>query len=261
VHKTIPFQSHSQSQFHSHSQTDLTHISEEEFQAAFTPEPISFLQRIFQVLFFITIGWIRLILLLIFNVLFLLLHQPFLPFTPENQIAQLITLSMGRFYVRFMLFFFGLFYVRVQGHPDPNTRQFCFNHTSPFDGVLFFSQHLLAFVMMSGIRSVPVYGKLMEVAGSVFIDRSSQSGNSQVLSNLIQDKSRPPLGLAPEGKLSNGDVVYKFRTGGFLTSEQIQPVTIRYYRLLPGVGSTSTWLCPTPGSNRTFLQHQDSLLG
>jgi 1-acyl-sn-glycerol-3-phosphate acyltransferase len=152
---------------------------------------------------------------------------------------------VGQAYDRWMLFFLGLFWIRVKGKPDPNTRQFCFNHTSIFDGPVIFAKLISTVVVMSGVRSIPVYGRLVASASPLFIDRSSQSGVSHEITDVICDTTRNPVMLAPEAKLSNGDVVFKFRTGGFLSDKQFQPVTIRYYRIFPLAGCTASWLCPS----------------
>jgi 1-acyl-sn-glycerol-3-phosphate acyltransferase len=228
-----------------HSQSTQTHVTDAEFEAAFAPIPVTFSQRILQILFFVTLGWIRLVLLLVFNCVFLLIHQPFIPFSKQGSLCQWVAMRIGAVYGRFMLFFLGLLWVRVKGKPDPKTRQFCYNHTSPFDGPLFYTQEVSTLAMMASIRKVPAYGRILASSSPLFIDRSSQCGNAERMKEGLLDKKRPPLALAPEAKLSNGTVVYKFRTGGFLSEEQFQPVTIRYYRLLPFVGCTTSWLCPT----------------
>jgi 1-acyl-sn-glycerol-3-phosphate acyltransferase len=227
-----------------HSQDKPTHISDAQFKAAYTPKPISFVQRILQVIVFLVFGWVRLVLLLIFNFIFLILYQPLIPLCDRSRFAQQCALHLGTVYVRFMLFFLGLFWIRVKGSPAPDARQLCYNHTSPFDGALLFVKKIFTMVVAAGIKSVPVYGRLMTAGGALYIDRSHQSGNSRAITAVIEDQTRPPIALAPEAKLSNGDVVYKFRTGGFLTTDTFQPVTIRYYRLLPWVGCTPGWLCP-----------------
>jgi 1-acyl-sn-glycerol-3-phosphate acyltransferase len=94
---------------------------------------------------------------------------------------------------------------------------------------------------MAGVQHSPIFGRIMTAADAIFIERTRTEGASAVISAGIRDHQRPPIAIAPEGKLSNGDIVFRFRTGAFLTDEQIQPVTLRYYRLLPALGCTLSW--------------------
>jgi 1-acyl-sn-glycerol-3-phosphate acyltransferase len=83
-------------------------------------------------------------------------------------------------------------------------------------------------VVKDGVRRVPFFGRLFKHADVVWIDRRKSAGNSELISRAIRDHSKYPLALAPEGKISNGDFLFRFRTGGFLTDEQMQGCTIRY---------------------------------
>jgi 1-acyl-sn-glycerol-3-phosphate acyltransferase len=93
----------------------------------------------------------------------------------------------------------------------------------------------------------------MKAAETVFIDRSKKDGNSQIISRALENPKLPPLAVAPEGKISNGDYMFRFRTGTFLTDQVLQPITIRYSHFLPVAGITPNsllandldwfWLC------------------
>jgi 1-acyl-sn-glycerol-3-phosphate acyltransferase len=83
---------------------------------------------------------------------------------------------------------------------------------------------------------------MMGSVGSVFVDRSKTEGNSELLKRAIEDHTALPLAIAPEGKISNGDLVFRFRSGGFRAEEEIQPLALRYYRVFPQLGCTLCWL-------------------
>jgi 1-acyl-sn-glycerol-3-phosphate acyltransferase len=113
------------------------------------------------------------------------------------------------------------------------------------DGLLIYAKKAFTVVLMAGVRGVPLLGNCLAAGQSIFIDRGQKGGNSKLISEGIQNHGIAPLAIAPEGKLSNGTVVYKFLTGGFLTDEESQALAIRYYRPFPWVGSTISWLVPT----------------
>jgi 1-acyl-sn-glycerol-3-phosphate acyltransferase len=101
---------------------------------------------------------------------------------------------------------------------------------------------MFTIVLMTSIKSIPFYGALMKLSRAIFIDRSRSEGNAGKICEGIRNKTSPPIALAPEGKISNGSLTFKFRTGAFLTDEPFQPVALRYYRLFPWVGGTVQWL-------------------
>jgi 1-acyl-sn-glycerol-3-phosphate acyltransferase len=103
--------------------------------------------------------------------------------------------------------------------------------------VLFLGQRV-TIVTHIGITGVPIIGSALKAAETVFIDRSKKDGNSQTLSRAMENLHLPPLAVSPEGKISNGNYMFRFRTGTFLTDQPIQPITIRYSHFLPVAGIT-----------------------
>jgi 1-acyl-sn-glycerol-3-phosphate acyltransferase len=88
-------------------------------------------------------------------------------------------------------------------------------------------------VILAGILKFPILGRGLKAAEALFIDRSRLGNNPRLLSDAMEDRNSPPLAVAPEGKISKGDYVFRFRTGAFLTDKVIQPLTIRYKEFLP----------------------------
>jgi 1-acyl-sn-glycerol-3-phosphate acyltransferase len=177
----------------------------------------------------------------VFSIIFIILVLPLAYLGSIIPLARTIGILIGKAYMRGILWCYGIWWIRIKGRMDPKTRQITYNHTAVPDGILLFCIHTCTFTMMASVKGVPAFGKMMEALGSVFIDRTRQDGNSSLISDAIRDHSRQPLAVAPEAKLSNGTVVFRFRTGAFLTNEQIQPIAFRYYRLLPAFGGGLGW--------------------
>jgi hypothetical protein len=158
------------------------------------------------------------------------------------EIRSTLAKLLGSLYCGVLLFCFGVYWVRTKGKRSPTARQITFNHICPLDDGLVFISCPCAWALMAGIRHVPIFGHMMGSVGSVFVDRSKQEGSSELLKKAIEDHMALPLAIAPEGKISNGDVVYRFRTGGFRADEEIQPLALRYYRIFPQLGCMLCWL-------------------
>ena len=229
-----------------HHQTDLSEISDDDFRKAWDPPTFTLAQRIIQVIFFIIFGgWIRGILMVVVSVLYVIIVSPWIALAHRLDIVGPYVYfgqQISQYYIRAMAFCFGIMYIKYEGEPDPETRQFSYNHVSIADGPLIYIHKVFTVAMVSGIRDVPLFGRIALVSSTIFIDRSKREGNSLLLKQGIEDKTKPPIAIAPEGKVTDGSVVLKFRTGGFLSDEQIQPCSIRYRYLFPWSGGTINWI-------------------
>jgi hypothetical protein len=231
-----------------HNQTALSEITDDEFHASYAAPVFTPAQRRWQVFFFIVgLGWLRMILYVLNMILFLIIISPFVILSQRCPWLVNPGMTLGRYYCRTALFLVGIYWVQIQGDFDWDARQYSYNHVTIADGLLMFALRPLTVVLMAGIKGIPGIGPLMIAARSIFIDRSNKGGNSQLIKAGIENHEIPPLSVAPEGKLSNGTVLYKFQTGGFLSDEESQPLALRYYRLFPWGGSTISWLVPTLG--------------
>jgi 1-acyl-sn-glycerol-3-phosphate acyltransferase len=231
-----------------HNQTSLSEITDDEFRASYAAPNFTRMQRFWQVFFFIFgLGWLRIVLYMISAVLFLIIISPFVLLAGPCPWVVTPGMRIGRYYVRFALFLVGIYWIRIKGDFDWNARQYSYNHVTIADGLVVYALRPLTVVLMAGIKKVPLIGTMMDAGRSIFIDRSNKGGNSQLIKAGIENHEIPPLQVAPEGKLSNGTVLYKFQTGGFLSDEETQPLALRYYRILPWGGSTISWLVPTFG--------------
>jgi 1-acyl-sn-glycerol-3-phosphate acyltransferase len=227
-------------------QTSLTSVTDEEFQAAYKPTEFSTCDRLIQTLFFIIgLGWLRLIFMVVMFVIYIVLMTPVHVFSEYPKIIK-IFYSYGTYVTqkmnRSIMFLCGIWYVKQIGNPDKEARAFLYNHTSLFDGPLLFALRPYTLIAMSAIKKVPIAGQITTANGCRFIDRSKQEGNSATIKSVMEDHDSLPVGVSPEGKISNGDIIFKYRTGTFLTHEKIQPVTIRYSWIFAYGGCTYNWV-------------------
>jgi 1-acyl-sn-glycerol-3-phosphate acyltransferase len=229
-----------------HNQSTLKDITDEEFNATFAPRPLTtrqiWLQRFAFIFFF---GWLRLICFFLFTLIFIAVVYPMAVIVPYVPFIRPIGIAIGKLYSRGILWCYGIWWVRIKGKMDPQTRQISYNHTTVSDGLLMYLVQTSTFVMMAGARKIPGFGRMFDALGAVYIDRSRQEGSSSLVADAIRNHAATPVAIAPEAKLSNGDVVFRFRTGGFLTSEQIQPLAFRYYRVFPAFGGGLSWFVPS----------------
>jgi 1-acyl-sn-glycerol-3-phosphate acyltransferase len=240
------------------SQTQPTAVDDATYRAGYLPHESSTRDRVVQVVFFILFfGWLRMLIFAVSTLLFVIVLIP-LALLSDNDTARRLYLPIAIFFIRnFWLPVsfgcLGIFRVRRNGGIDPRARCCIFNHTSLLDGPLLFLGQRVTIVTHVGITGVPIIGRALKAAETVFIDRSKKDGNSQIITRAMENARLPPLAVAPEGKISNGDYVFRFRTGAFLTDCVLQPVTIRYSHFLPFAGITPNalldndldwfWLC------------------
>jgi 1-acyl-sn-glycerol-3-phosphate acyltransferase len=253
-------------------QTQLTDLDDATYRAGYTCHDATTQDRLIQIAFFVLfLGWARLPLCILSTLVLFVVAIP-LAAAPDAGLIR-------RFYLPFAVFFarrvwapiflacLGLFRVKFRGKVDPGARCFIFNHTSLFDGPLLFHGSRITMVTHTGIGALPVIGRALAAIGTVFIDRTRKDGNSQVIAQAMANPAVAPLTVAPEGKISNGDYLFRFRTGAFLTDHAFQPLTIRYTHFLPVAGITPNSLpdndldwfwrclcCPWASVELTYLE-------
>jgi len=214
-----------------HEQTELSTISQEEFDRGIKPEKSSRMDRVFETIqFIIGFGWLRLIVLFLLTIIYLILEIPCMITCYNRKICDIIIpfgIWIARLYIRALLFCFGVYHIKINGEIDPNAKACVFNHQTIFDGPMIYVYRVFTVISMAEILKVPFFGRILVAANSLFIDRSKNSGASEGIKNLMLDDSKF-VGLSPEGKTTKGLYLLKFHTGGFLTDKPIQPVAIRY---------------------------------
>ena len=231
-----------------HHQTELCDVSDADFKKSYEAPVFTLKVRIIQVILFIVgFGWLRLLLLIPIFIIYLIISAPFLLLyrSPIYVTLGNILIYITKFFIRIISFLLGVVYIKKNGKIDKKTRQFSYNHLSCLDGPLVYLFQTFTIVTHSGMKTVPIFNRILMIVDSIFVDRSKSSGTSQLFVECLNNEKNRPLALAPEGKISDGSLIYKFRTGGFLTDFQFQPVAIRYHNILGFAGVTLNWTTDT----------------
>lgn len=224
-------------------QTKQTHVTDEELKDAITPTKSTTKERLIQVLLFILGGgWLRLIILLLATIAFFILMFPIC--LMKHHIippVRVYGITVARIYLRLLAWCLGVSWIKRVGKRDPRARVYFFNHQSVLDGPLIWVFKPFRVVSTDGVKKVPFMGSILEAADTVFIDRSQSGGQSKIMTDLIEDKDSLSLAMAPEGKTTKGHFMLDFRTGGFLTKQPYQPITIRYHEICAFAGVGHAW--------------------
>lgn len=213
-------------------QTDYSPISDEDFwkgQEAAKSTPRDRLIQI--VLFIVTFGWLRLILMVIATLVlavFIIIPVIFANVEFIREMCIDYCMFLGRIYIRILAFCLGIYRIKKTGNIDPKTRCFLFNHQSVLDGPLIYIYKPFIVIVMAEILKVPLLGRALRMVNSLFVDRSKSHGTASVITKHLEDSSKKVIALSPEGKTSLGFYMMKFRTGSFIAKVQIQPVILRY---------------------------------
>lgn len=216
-------------------QTELSTISDDEFQAAWKPRRYTWYHRLYQFLCFILfLGPIRaLIGLTIFAIsmlLIILIRILIRVFHSSVNSGKRFCISIANFGFRFLLLAFGIVHIKVNGHFDKETRVIVSNHTAYVDPMIISCVHPLTVVMKAEISKNHFIKLLMEIVDPVYVDRSSHTGASQQIIEHANNFERNPVLIFPEATLNNGDHMLRFHRGAFLTKQKVQPFCLRYWQ-------------------------------
>jgi 1-acyl-sn-glycerol-3-phosphate acyltransferase len=151
-------------------------------------------------------------------------------------------INLTRVYIRCLYFCFGVFWITRDGDIDREARVTFFNHQTIIDGPLIYMFRPFLVIGMAKLRNVPLFGRILIGAQSVFVDRTKSEGQAAEMKKIMEDDSRMALAMSPEGKTTLGDFMLAFRTGGFLAAKPAQPVTIRYEMYGAFGGATIAWI-------------------
>jgi 1-acyl-sn-glycerol-3-phosphate acyltransferase len=230
-------------------QTELSTISDEEFLRAYKPLRFTWYQRLFQIVcFFVFLGPLRVLfgVGVVLSVLLIALIRGIgeaLHWHPDT--GRELCFKIYSIGGRLLSFACGHIWVSVYGKVDPKARVLCGNHNSFVDA--FIVDHICR-VRSSGkddYRKIAPLRLFFEIGDIIWIDRSKNTGVAQLFAESINDFSKRPLMVFPEGTMTNGECLLKFRTGGFLTKHPIQPFTIRYWQsLVPKGWNTNAYTEP-----------------
>ena len=229
------------------NQTELAEISEEEFQAAWKPRKYQWYHRLYQfICFIIFLGPIRAIfgltmfalnmaLIILIRILIRVFH-----FSIDS--GKRFCISIANFGFRFLLFAFGIVYIKKNGHFNDETRIIISNHTAYVDPMIISCVHPLTVVMKAEISKNYFVKLLMEIVDHVYVDRSAHTDASQQIFEHANNFKRNPVLIFPEATLNNGDHMLHFHRGAFLTKQKVQPFCLRYWQpLVPHRWNQYAW--------------------
>lgn len=215
-----------------HNQTSLSTVTDEELidNSALINKPKGFAKFVIFILFILSFGILRLIGLVLALLVYILFMMPVIPFLGTRFVKHFTKygIFITQCYIRVFAFCCGMFYIKVEGQFEPDTRMFCFNHQTLFDGPLIYIYKVFTVISMAEMLKVPLFGQILAAVDTVFIDRTKAAGASTYITEAIEQENRYPVALAPEGKTTQGKFLLKFHSGGFLTTKPFQTVTIRY---------------------------------
>jgi len=136
--------------------------------------------------------------------------------------------------------------VRGQSHLHPGeTYVVMSNHRSLYDVPVLFDSFpgRLRMVAKSELFRIPIWGRAMQVAGFIDVDRrNSQRAIASLERAKLVLESGTSVWIAPEGTRSRSGELGPFKTGGFMlalgTGHKILPVALRgTERILPADGA------------------------
>lgn len=234
-----------------YNQTELTTVSQEKYENYFLPHPSNLFEKIARfILFFVTLGPIRMICTILCFLVFISV-MPILNLFKKNfktpreykVWAQKILYPIARL----GLFFLGVMHIKKTGNIEPNTRTIVVNHLTMFDIVVVISLFDSSYLAMAGLKNLFFMKSANEIFNMVYVDRTKEKqGTTELICRLQNDYSRVPIVIFPEGKVTNGDCLLGFRTGAFVNDTPIQGMTFRYKLWFCSKGqSTIAWVDPS----------------
>ncbi|WP_280401444.1 HAD-IB family hydrolase [Nocardia carnea] len=126
--------------------------------------------------------------------------------------------------------------IRVTGAETVRTTRpavFLFNHQSKIDTLIvpYVVGDSFTPVATRKAQKYPIFGPLLKVVGSLFIDRSTPGGAQQALNSLVGElRAGNSVAIAPEGRVSSTPRLQTFKKGAFHLAAQagvpIVPIVI-----------------------------------
>lgn len=107
------------------------------------------------------------------------------------------------------------------------------NHLGYLDVLAIASKQPCSFITSEDIRKTPFLGQICELAGCLFVDRSSRKNIGHEVSEIVSGLERGiSVGLFPEATSTNGASVLRFKRSMFQAAVDsgapVAPVTINY---------------------------------
>ena len=146
-----------------------------------------------------------------------------------------------RFNVRFIIYPFSRILMRivgvcitVSGEIANSNLLIVSNHQGIIDSLLHMALSPCMVISNTDIRSLKVIGKVMELLGFVFVDRSRRRSIQELLEPTVKmiTKSQVNISFFPEGTTNDGIEIHPFKTSFFKiaidSKSGIQPIAFRW---------------------------------
>ena len=109
------------------------------------------------------------------------------------------------------------------------------NHTSYMDIQVMATLYLPAMVSKVGVKDIPLIGFGAELIGTIFVDRADSKNKNAVVDFIskrqheILDKGlKQKVGIFPEGTVSNGKALLRYKSGAFASLLPVKPIFLKY---------------------------------
>ena len=243
----IPFTSVPTDHPEFHNQTELSDISDEEFNQQWQEIKYKWYHRVFHVIcFFLFGGPIR---LLVFMPLFVLC----IAIVVIVRWFQLKILKLDRMRwkkqlyfllcvsIRFICLAFGHIHIRIKGKVDPEARFLISNHTAYHDPFVVSYVYPVSVVCKKELGD-GVLKYMLDVVDAIYVTRDHAGGATKKIIEQAHNSNAAPILIFPEGTITNGDITLFFHKGAFLTEYKVQPCMLRYNQpLIPKGWNSYAW--------------------
>jgi len=123
--------------------------------------------------------------------------------------------------------------VKITGSPITEPALWVCNHVSWMDVLILAGDNTLDFLAKSEVADWPLVGKLVQKAGTLFVDRSNKFQAYRALPELQKRiRSGTPVVVFPEGTTSDGQTTLPFKPMFYQAAVReslwVQPVSLRY---------------------------------
>ena len=212
------------------NQTELTPTTVEEIRKLRKPPKYNGIYLIIQIILFMTIGILRAfvagIYALIVGGLYMILVTFWRSFGCPEKFRNFL-MMMWSSGARVFLFLIGFVNIRFHGECDSESRFVVSNHTCFFDSWLFLPFYPKP-LEKKEIFNLPLIRDMCEVFGGIPVDRTKACGLTKELLRNAEDPNNPQIFCMPEGATTNGEYMFRFHLGAFLSDLPVQPAAIRY---------------------------------
>ncbi|OHT01637.1 Acyltransferase family protein [Tritrichomonas foetus] len=233
-----------------HNQTKRIEPTHEQFLSLFDEAKPSTIIKIYRFITFIVFMFPIKIIFMLFGIVYFSLTIQILghiaPYIKNKSRFRNVSFYITWPGVRSALLGAGIVWISRTGTLRPNTRTMVSNHLSISDCIVLMTQFPLCILAMKGLASSSFIQAITHVFELIFVDRTQFGCHiSHEIVKTQEDKSHLPLMIFPEGKITNGTGLVGFRSGAFVSDEQVQAVAIRYNMWLTTRDmATIAWLEP-----------------